>query len=125
MIFFGLFGWLFLFTQQLQFVLGYDALQAGVRALPFAVTMGIVSPAAAQLAARIGTKVVVAGGLAIMAGGFWMVSLSTVHTHYPYHDRQRDRGHRDGVGHGASDRVHHGLPPPPGGGRVRRQRHHP
>ncbi len=84
MIFFGLFGWLFLFTQQLQFVLGYDALQAGVRALPFAVTMGIVSPAAAQLAARIGTKVVVAGGLAIMAGGFWMVSLSTVHTHYPY-----------------------------------------
>jgi len=84
MVFLALFGWLFLFTQQLQFVLGYDALQAGVRALPFAVTMGIVSPAAAQLAARIGTKVVVAGGLAIMAGGFWMVSLSTVHTRYPY-----------------------------------------
>ena len=84
MIFFGLFGWLFLFTQQLQFVLGYDALQAGVRALPFAVTMGLVSPAAAQLAARIGTKVVVAAGLAIMAGGFVMVSTSTVHTRYPY-----------------------------------------
>ncbi len=84
MIFFGLFGWLFLFTQQLQFVLGYDALQAGVRALPFAVTMGIVSPAAAQLAARIGTKVVVAGGLAIMGAGFVMVSTSTLHTRYPY-----------------------------------------
>jgi EmrB/QacA subfamily drug resistance transporter len=84
MIFFGLFGWLFLFTQQLQFVLGYDALQAGVRALPFAVTMGIVSPAAARLAARFGTKAVVAGGLAIMAGGFLLVSASTVHTRYPY-----------------------------------------
>ena len=84
MIFFGLFGWLFLFTQQLQFVLGYDALQAGVRALPFAFTMGVVSPAAARLAARAGTKVVVAGGLGIMAGGLAMVSLSTVHTAYPY-----------------------------------------
>jgi hypothetical protein len=84
MIFFGLFGWLFLFTQQLQFVLGYDALQAGVRALPFAVTMGLVSPAAAKLAARIGTKVVVAGGLAIMAVGFLMVSTSTAHTRYSY-----------------------------------------
>ena len=31
MIFLALFGWLFLFTQQLQFVLGYNALQAGVR----------------------------------------------------------------------------------------------
>ncbi len=111
MIFFGLFGWLFLFTQQLQFVLGYDALQAGVRALPFAFTMGVVSPAAAQLAARVGTKVVVAGGLAIMAGGLAMVSMSTVHTTLPVpHGRQRDRGHRDGAGHGACDRVDHGLP---------------
>jgi EmrB/QacA subfamily drug resistance transporter len=84
MIFFGLFGWLFLFTQQLQFVLGYDALQAGVRALPFAVTMGLVSPLAAQLAARVGTKLVVAGGLAIMAGGLAMVSTATVHTGYSY-----------------------------------------
>ena len=44
MIFLALFGWLFLFTQQLQFVLGYSALQAGVRCLPFALTMGVVSP---------------------------------------------------------------------------------
>ena len=34
MIFLALFGWLFLFTQQMQFVLGYDTLQAGVRGLP-------------------------------------------------------------------------------------------
>jgi EmrB/QacA subfamily drug resistance transporter len=84
MIFLGLFGWLFLFTQQLQFVLGYDTLQAGVRALPFALTMGAAAPAAAQLAARIGTKVVVASGLAMMAGGFSMMGASSVHTTYPY-----------------------------------------
>ncbi|HSS10546.1 MAG TPA: DHA2 family efflux MFS transporter permease subunit, partial [Acidimicrobiales bacterium] len=84
MIFLGLFGWLFLFTQQLQFVLGYNTLQAGVRALPFALTIGMVAPAAAQLAARIGTKVVVASGLAVMAGGFGLMSASTVHTRYPF-----------------------------------------
>ena len=42
MIFLSLFGWLFLFTQQMQFVLGFSALQAGVRALPFALTIGVI-----------------------------------------------------------------------------------
>lgn len=84
MIFLALFGWLFLFTQQLQFVLGYNALQAGVRALPFALTIGMVAQPAAKLAGRIGTKVVVASGLALMAGGFGLLSASTVHTGYPF-----------------------------------------
>lgn len=82
LIFLALFGWLFLFTQQLQFVLGYNTLQAGVRALPFALTIGMVAPAAARLASRVGTKVVVASGLAIMAVGFGLLSTSTVHTGY-------------------------------------------
>lgn len=82
LIFLALFGWLFLFTQQLQFVLGYNTLQAGIRALPFALTIGLVAPAAARLASRIGTKVVVASGLAVMAGGFGLLSTSTVHTPY-------------------------------------------
>jgi len=47
MIFLALFGWLFLFTQQMQFVLGYDTLQAGARALPFAFTISMVSQPAA------------------------------------------------------------------------------
>jgi EmrB/QacA subfamily drug resistance transporter len=84
MVFFSLFGWLFLFTQQMQFVLGYSALQAGVRALPFALTMGVISQPAARLATRFGTKVVVASGLALMAGGFSLVATSTAHTGYSF-----------------------------------------
>ena len=84
MIFLALFGWLFLFTQQMQFVLGYDTLQAGVRALPFAVTIGAVSQPAAKLAARIGTKRVVSTGLALMAVGFALMATSSAHTGYPY-----------------------------------------
>jgi EmrB/QacA subfamily drug resistance transporter len=84
MIFLALFGWLFLFTQQMQFVLGYNALQAGVRALPFAVTIGAVSQPAARLAATVGTKAVVTAGLAFMALGFGLMSTSTAHTGYPF-----------------------------------------
>ena len=83
MIFLSLFGWLFLFTQQLQFVLGYSALEAGVRCLPFALTMGVASALSAKVAARIGTQVVVTAGLAVMAIGFWVLSTATVHTEYP------------------------------------------
>ena len=84
MIFLALFGWLFLFTQQMQFVLGYSALGAGVRALPFALTMGVCAPLSAKLAGRLGTKVVVAAGLALMAVGFGLMTTSTVHTGYSF-----------------------------------------
>ncbi|HAM02091.1 MAG TPA: MFS transporter [Acidimicrobiaceae bacterium] len=84
MIFLALFGWLFLFTQQMQFVLGYNTLQAGVRALPFAVTIGAVSQPAAKLAARVGTKAVVSTGLALMAVGFALMATSTAHTGYSF-----------------------------------------
>jgi EmrB/QacA subfamily drug resistance transporter len=82
--FLALFGWLFLFTQQLQFVLGYNTLQAGVRALPFAITIGIVSPVAAKLAVRYGTKLVVTSGLVLVAGGLAMVATSQVSTSYEF-----------------------------------------
>jgi len=84
MIFLALFGWLFLFTQQLQFVLGYSALQAGVRCLPFALTMGVASPVSAKVAARVGTKVVVTAGLAVMAVGFGVLSTASVDSGYPF-----------------------------------------
>jgi EmrB/QacA subfamily drug resistance transporter len=84
MIFLALFGWLFLFTQQMQFVLGYNTLQAGVRALPFAITIGAISQPAAKLAGRIGTKSVVTAGLALMAIGFGMMATSSVHTGYSF-----------------------------------------
>jgi EmrB/QacA subfamily drug resistance transporter len=84
MIFLALFGWLFLFTQQLQFVLGYNTLQAGIRALPFAITIGAISQPAARLAARIGTKSVVTAGLALMAVGFGLMATSTASTGFGF-----------------------------------------
>jgi DHA2 family multidrug resistance protein-like MFS transporter len=68
--FFGLFGFIFLITQYFQVVRGYDPLKAGVATLPFAVVTGAVSPAAIAAMKRIGTKIVVAGGLACMSAGF-------------------------------------------------------
>jgi EmrB/QacA subfamily drug resistance transporter len=84
MVFLALFGWLFLFTQQMQFVLGYDSLQAGVRALPFAVAIGAISQPAAKLASRFGTKMIVSAGLAFMAVGFALMATSTAHTGYSF-----------------------------------------
>jgi EmrB/QacA subfamily drug resistance transporter len=43
-VFFALFGSLFVLTQYLQLVHGWSPLSAGLRALPFAVAMGAVSP---------------------------------------------------------------------------------
>ena len=68
--FFGLFGFIFLITQYFQVVRGYDPLKAGVATLPFAVVTGAMSPAAIAAMKRIGTKIVVAGGLACMSAGF-------------------------------------------------------
>jgi MFS transporter, DHA2 family, multidrug resistance protein len=45
MVFFALFGSVFLLTQHLQFVLGYTPLQAGVRILPIA-TLIVAAPRA-------------------------------------------------------------------------------
>ncbi len=84
MIFLALFGWLFLFTQQLQFVMGYTPLQAGVRALPFALGIGLASPIAVALTVRVGTKVVVVLGLIVMALGFVMVSTSAITTSFAF-----------------------------------------
>jgi EmrB/QacA subfamily drug resistance transporter len=68
-VFFTLFGALFLLTQILQLVLGWSTVKAGFGAMPFAVTVGVTSPLAAELAKRIGTKIPVVAGLLLMAAG--------------------------------------------------------
>jgi DHA2 family multidrug resistance protein-like MFS transporter len=55
-----------------------------VRALPFALAMGAVSPLSSVVAKRAGVRVVVPAGLALMAGGLgWLsdVSLATSYVH--------------------------------------------
>ena len=67
MAFFTLFGVMFLFTQYMQFVLGYTALQAGVRLTPFAFGMLIGAANSHRMVRIFGTNKVVAGGLAVVA----------------------------------------------------------
>jgi EmrB/QacA subfamily drug resistance transporter len=67
--FFAMFGSIFVLTQYLQFVLGYSPLETGVRLLAFAVPMMIFAPLSAKFVERVGAKVVVTCGLALMATG--------------------------------------------------------
>jgi EmrB/QacA subfamily drug resistance transporter len=67
--FFAMFGSIFVLTQYLQFVLGYSPLETGVRLLAFAIPMMIFAPLSARFVERLGAKVVVTSGLALMATG--------------------------------------------------------
>ena len=80
--FFALFGFVFLITQYFQLVRGYSPLQAGVRTLPVAFSIAAASVLSPVLVHRIGTKLVVAGGLASMATGFLWVATASASTPY-------------------------------------------
>lgn len=80
--FFALFGFVFLITQYFQLIRGYTPLQAGVRTLPVAFSIAIASVLSPVLVHRVGTKLVVAGGLASMAIGFLWVSTASAATPY-------------------------------------------
>jgi EmrB/QacA subfamily drug resistance transporter len=80
--FFALFGFIFLITQYLQLVQGFTPLEAGIRTLPFAIATGATSPLAIVAMHRWGSKIVVAGGLAVMAVGFVLASRIGVDTPY-------------------------------------------
>src|SRR5262245_437813 len=80
--FFALFGFIFLVTQYLQLVKGYTALEAGVRTLPFAFAMVAAAVTSPRIVQRIGTKLVVAAGLALMAVGFAVASTNDAATPY-------------------------------------------
>src|SRR5690606_16976218 len=82
LVFFALFGSMFFITQYLQFVLGYTALEAGIRIIPVALGIMTAAPASAKLAERFGTKRVVAAGLMIVAVG--LALMSTVSTESGY-----------------------------------------
>jgi EmrB/QacA subfamily drug resistance transporter len=82
-IFFALFGSLFVLTQYLQLVHGYSPLSAGLRALPFAFAMAAVSPVSPVLAKRLGTRLIIPAGMALMGGGLLDLSTAGVHTAYP------------------------------------------
>jgi EmrB/QacA subfamily drug resistance transporter len=82
-VFFALFGSLFVLTQYLQLVHGYSPLSAGLRALPFALAMAAMSPLSPILATRFGTRLVIPAGMALMGLGLLDLSTAGVHTSYP------------------------------------------
>jgi dipeptide/tripeptide permease len=74
---FGLMGALFVLTQYLQFSLGFSALDAGVRILPIAAVLAVTAISSTVIDRFIGTKVVVAVGLCIVATGLWQLTTTT------------------------------------------------
>lgn len=75
--FFAMFGSMFLLTQLLQSVLGYSPLGAGLRMLPVAAVMVVVSPLSAPFVEKLGTTRVMATGLLIGAAGLLAASRIT------------------------------------------------
>lgn len=82
LIFFVMFGMIFVLTQYLQSVLGYTPLQAGVRMLPWAAVYMISAPRSARLVEHWGHRRVVSTGLAVVAFGLAILSRSGLHGNY-------------------------------------------
>jgi EmrB/QacA subfamily drug resistance transporter len=82
LIFFAMFGALLLLTQYMQFTLGYDPLTAGIRLLPFALTLGVTAPISSKLVERIGTKLTVTSGLVLVTTGLLLMTGLQVDTSY-------------------------------------------
>jgi len=81
-LFFALFGFLFLATQYLQFVLGYSPSAAGVRVLPYAGAMIVFASVAAKLVARFGTKGIATTGMALFSAGLAVAATVGADTGY-------------------------------------------
>jgi EmrB/QacA subfamily drug resistance transporter len=80
--FFGLFGFVFMVTQFLQFVRGHDPLEAGIRTLPFAGAILVGAVACAVIGSRVRRQYPCAVGLALMAAGFAWSSQDAITTTY-------------------------------------------
>ncbi|MDT4920436.1 MAG: hypothetical protein QOI15_1338 [Pseudonocardiales bacterium] len=70
----SLFGAVFLLAQYLQISLGYGPLAAGIRFMPWTGTLFVVAPIAGVLIDRIGTRPLIATGLALQSAGLGWVA---------------------------------------------------
>ncbi|MCX4749353.1 MFS transporter [Kitasatospora sp. NBC_01287] len=84
---FGMGGSLFLLTEHLQFVLGYDPLSAGLRTAPMALTIVALNltGTGVRLTTRLGLRppAAIAAGLALLAAGLAAIALFGRHDSYP------------------------------------------
>jgi len=75
LMFFGMFGSVFLLAQFLQVVQHYSPLEAGLRTLPWTAMPILVTPIAGALSDRIGGRPLLAAGLALQAIGLGWLAL--------------------------------------------------
>src|SRR5829696_3683191 len=76
-MFFGAFGSIFLLAQFFQVAQGYSPLEAGLRTLPWTAMPIFVAPLAGILSDRIGSRPLMAAGLALQAVGLTWLALTT------------------------------------------------
>jgi EmrB/QacA subfamily drug resistance transporter len=84
LVFFAMFGVLFLVSQYLQLVLGYGPLESGVRMLPMSIVMMVLAPLTPKFVHRLGANVVAGTGLLLVAGGLGLFAAIQVDTGYPF-----------------------------------------
>src|SRR5215467_5636157 len=78
LMFFGMFGSIFLLAQFLQVVQGYSPLQAGLRTLPWTAMPVFVAPIAGMLSDRIGGRPLLVTGLGLQAIGLgWLAAVTS------------------------------------------------
>lgn len=80
--FMAVFGFFFVGLQYLQLVLGYSPLKAAVALVPVAVVVLPTARLTPWLVSRLGTNVVMSGGLTLLAGGFFWVARLNVDSGY-------------------------------------------
>ena len=73
--FFGTYGAIYYATQFLQFVLGYSALETGVRLLPLAAAVSLGAAVTGRLTPKLGMKPMVVTGMAIGTVGVFLLTL--------------------------------------------------
>jgi EmrB/QacA subfamily drug resistance transporter len=77
LMYFGMFGSIFLLTQFFQTSQGYSPFQAGLRILPWTAMPMVVAPIAGALSDRIGGRPFMATGLALQAAGLaWIAAVT-------------------------------------------------
>jgi predicted MFS family arabinose efflux permease len=79
----GVFGAVFLLAQFFQIVQGYSPLDSGLRTLPWTAAPMVVAPIAGLIVDRVGARVLIASGQALLAVALgWMAVVTTVDVVY-------------------------------------------
>lgn len=82
LVFFALLGSMFLNSQYMQFVMGYDALTAGFAIMPISIVIVIFAQLGVRAASRVGTRPVVTAGFVFVAASMVVLATAGVDSGY-------------------------------------------